>query len=222
MTPSGGRRVEARGGLNRPADATHRRLLPGKLVLASHNAGKLREVAALVAPHGLDVVSVKELGLPEPAETETTFLGNAAIKALAAARATGLPALADDSGFSVAALGGDPGVYTADWAQQPDGTRDYGMAMGKVAALAGASPDRGAWFTCALVLAWPDGHTEGFEGKVQGSWVFPPRGTRGFGYDPMFIPDGGHESFGEMDPDEKHRISHRAVAFKQLAEACLP
>jgi XTP/dITP diphosphohydrolase len=216
----------------------HRRLEPGRLVLASHNAGKLREVAALVAPHGMQVVSVKELGLPEPAETENSFLGNAAIKALAAARAAGLPALADDSGFSVAALDGDPGVRTADWAELPGGGRDYAMAMAKVAALAasregalaasregaraGGHADRRAWFTCALVLAWPDGDTEGFEGKVHGTWVHPPRGEHGFGYDPMFIPDGYAETFGQMDPAEKHRISHRARAFAQLAEACLP
>jgi non-canonical purine NTP pyrophosphatase (RdgB/HAM1 family) len=141
---------------------THRRLGRGRLVLASHNAGKLREVAALLAPHGLQVVSVKELGLPEPEESAGTFLGNAGIKALAAARATGLPALADDSGFSVAALDGDPGVRTADWAMRPDGGRDYAMAMGTVAERSGgaAAADRRAWFTCALVLAWPDGHTE--------------------------------------------------------------
>ncbi|RAI57162.1 non-canonical purine NTP pyrophosphatase [Roseicella frigidaeris] len=204
------------------AGAPHRRLAPGRLVLASHNAGKLREVAALVAPHGLQVVSAGELGLPEPAETEDSFLGNAAIKALAAARASGLPALADDSGFSVAALGGDPGVRTADWAEQPGGGRDYAMAMAKVAALAAPQADRRAWFTCALVLAWPDGHTEGFEGRVEGHWVQPPRGDRGFGYDPMFVPEGGDETFGEMDPAAKHRISHRARAFALLAAACLP
>jgi XTP/dITP diphosphohydrolase len=199
----------------------HRQLAPGRLVLASHNAGKLREVAALVAPHGMEVVSVKALGLPEPAETADSFLGNSAIKALAAARATGLPALADDSGFSVASLGGDPGVRTADWAETPDGRRDYAMAMAKVAALAAPNADRAAWFTCALVLAWPDGHTEGFQGKVLGSWVHPPRGARGFGYDPMFVPDGHTETFGEMDPAEKHRISHRARAFALLEAACL-
>jgi len=199
-----------------------RRLAPGRLVLASHNAGKLREVAALVAPFGMDVVSVKALGLPEPEETEESFLGNAGIKALAAARATGLPALADDSGFSVAALGGDPGVRTADWAQQPDGRRDYAAAMAKVAALAAPFADRAAWFTCALVLAWPDGQTEGFEGKVQGSWVHPPRGALGFGYDPMFLPEGHAETFGEMDPALKHEISHRARAFALLEAACLP
>ena len=202
-----------------------RRLERGRLVLASHNAGKLREVAALLAPHGMEVVSVGELGLPEPAETENTFLGNAGIKALAAARATGLPALADDSGFSAAALGGDPGVRTADWAMRPDGTRDYAMAMAAVAERAGgaaAAADRRAWFTCALVLAWPDGHTEGFEGKAHGSWVWPPRGARGFGYDPMFVPDGHPETFGEMDPAAKHAISHRARAFALLARECLP
>jgi XTP/dITP diphosphohydrolase len=202
---------------------TRRRLEAGKLVLASHNAGKLREVAAMLAPHGLEVVSAKEMGLPEPEESADTFLGNAAIKALAAARATGLPALADDSGFSVAALGGDPGVRTADWATLPDGGRDYMAGMRKVEERArGAAEDRRAWFTCALVLAWPDGHTEGFEGKAPGAWVWPPRGGRGFGYDPMFVPEGHAETFGEMDPDLKHSISHRARAFALLAEHCLP
>jgi XTP/dITP diphosphohydrolase len=205
-----------------PPATAPRPLAPGRLVLASHNKGKLREVAALVAPYGMEVVSVAALGLPEPAETEDSFLGNARIKALAAARATGLPALADDSGFSVGALGGDPGVRTADWAELPGGGRDYAMAMAKVAALAEPHADRTAWFTCALVLAWPDGHTEGFEGKVHGHWVHPPRGTRGFGYDPMFIPDGATETFGEMDPAAKHAISHRARAFALLAAACLP
>ena len=201
---------------------TRRRLGRGRLVLASHNAGKLREVAALLAPHGLQVLSAKDLGLPEPEESAGTFLGNAGIKALAAARATGLPALADDSGFSVAALNGDPGVRTADWATLPDGTRDYAAGMAKVEERARGAADRRAWFTCALVLAWPDGHTEGFEGKAHGEWVWPPRGDRGFGYDPMFVPDGRAETFGEMDPDEKHSISHRARAFAQLAGACLP
>lgn len=200
---------------------TARRLQAGRLVLASHNAGKVREVATLLAPYGLEVVSVKDLGLPVPAETEDSFLGNARIKALAAARASGLPALADDSGFSVAALGGDPGVRTADWATQPDGTRDYAAAMAKVAKLAGASPDRSAWFTCALVLAWPDGHTEGFEGKVEGNWIHPPRGDKGFGYDPMFLPDGEELTFGEMEPEAKHAISHRARAFALFVAACL-
>jgi XTP/dITP diphosphohydrolase len=205
--------------------AAPRRLARGeRIVVATHNAGKLREVAALLAPYGIEAVGAAELGLPEPAETEDSFLGNARIKALAAARASGLPALADDSGFSVAALGGAPGVRTADWAVQPDGRRDYAKAMARVAERAAAtgSPDRRAWFTCALVLAWPDGHAEGFEGRVEGHWVWPPRGTRGFGYDPMFVPDGHAETFGEMDPEAKHAISHRARAFARLAAARLP
>ena len=203
------------------ASPTHRKLAAGRLVLATHNAGKLREVAALLAPYGMEVTSVGALGLPEPAETEDSFLGNAGIKALAAAQASGLPALADDSGFSVASLGGDPGVRTADWAELPGGGRDYAMAMAKVAALAEPFPDRRAWFSCALVLAWPDGHVEGFEGKVHGTWVSPPRGDRGFGYDPMFLPEGGTATFGEMDPAAKHAMSHRARAFALLSAACL-
>jgi XTP/dITP diphosphohydrolase len=179
-------------------------------------------VAALLAPHGIEVTSAGALGLPEPEETETSFLGNARIKAHAAARASGMPALSDDSGFSVAALDGAPGVYTADWAMRPEGGRDYVLAMGKVHDLAKDAGDRAAWFTCALVLAWPDGHEEGFEGKAEGAWVWPPRGAHGFGYDPMFVPSGLHETFGEMDPVEKHRISHRAAAFALLAASCLP
>jgi XTP/dITP diphosphohydrolase len=198
-----------------------RRLTETRIVMASHNAGKVRENAALLAEYGVTIVSARELGLPEPAETETSFLGNATLKALAAARASGLVALADDSGFSVAALNGDPGVYTADWAQQPGGGRDYAAAMAKVESLARPFPDRGAWFTCALVLAWPDGHTEGFEGKAMGEWVWPPRGANGFGYDPMFQPEGQTRTFGEMDPARKHAISHRARAFAMLAEGCL-
>lgn len=191
-------------------------------MLASHNAGKLREVAALLALHGLEVVSAKDLGLPEPEESADTFLDNAAIKALAAARATGLTALADDSGFSVAALGGDPGVRTADWATLPSGARDYRAGMAAVEERARGAADRRAWFTCALVLAWPDGHTEGFEGRAHGEWVWPPRGDRGFGYDPMFVPEDRCETFGEMDPRLKHAISHRARAFALLARESLP
>ncbi len=200
---------------------THRRLTETRIVLASHNAGKVRENAALLAPHGIAIVSAKELGLPEPAETENTFLGNAGIKALAAAKASGMVALADDSGFSVAALDGAPGVWTADWAETPTG-RDYAMAMAKVEKLARHAVDRRAWFSCALVLAWPDGHMEGFLGEAHGAWVWPPRGANGFGYDPMFVPDGGTETFGEMTAEAKHAISHRAAAFRQLAAACLP
>lgn len=199
----------------------HRRLAERRIVMASHNAGKVRENAALLAEYGIEVVSAKELGLPVPEETENSFLGNATIKAVAAARASGLVALADDSGFSVAALNGAPGVHTADWAELPGGGRDYAAAMAKVEALARAHENRAAWFTCALVLAWPDGHTEGFEGRVAGEWVWPPRGPGGFGYDPMFQPTGYSQTFAEMDPAEKHRISHRAVAFHMLAEACL-
>jgi XTP/dITP diphosphohydrolase len=200
---------------------SHRRLTEARVALASHNAGKVRENAALLAPHGISIVSAKELGLPEPEETEDTFLGNATIKALAAARAAGMVALADDSGFSVAALDGAPGVRTADWAETPAG-RDYAMAMAKVEKLARHAADRRAWFSCALVLAWPDGHVEGFLGEAHGNWVWPPRGENGFGYDPMFVPDGGRETFGEMTAAAKHAISHRAAAFRQLAAACLP
>ena len=202
-----------------------RHLDRGQLVIATHNEGKRREVAELLEPFGMEVLSAGALGLPVPEETENSFLGNARIKALAAARATGLPALADDSGFSVASLGGDPGVRTADWAELPGGGRDYAMAMAKVAALAAPHPDRHAWFSCALVLAWPDGHSEGFLGEVHGAWVHPPRGGRGFGYDPMFVPEGGPEggteTFGEMEPAAKHAISHRARAFALLRDACL-
>jgi XTP/dITP diphosphohydrolase len=200
---------------------TRRRLAGGQLVLATHNAGKLREVAELLVPWGFEVVSAGALGLPEPAETENSFLGNARIKALAAACASGLPALADDSGFSVAALDGAPGVRTADWAETPTG-RDYAMAMGKVEKLARHAADRRAWFSCALVVAWPDGHTEGFLGEAHGAWVWPPRGANGFGYDPMFVPAGGTETFGEMTPATKHAISHRAAAFALLSAHCLP
>jgi XTP/dITP diphosphohydrolase len=197
-----------------------RRLAPGRLVLASHNAGKLREFAALLAPHGMELVSAGELGLPEPAETGVTFTQNAAIKALAAARAADLPALADDSGLSVAALGGAPGVYTADWAMRPDGSRDYAAAMARIAAEDGSARRRCA-FIAVLVLAWPDGHTEAFEGRCEGHWMAPPRGTQGFGYDPMFIPDGVALTFGEMSPTEKAQHSHRARAFAALAAGCL-
>ncbi len=199
---------------------THRRLEATRIVLASHNAGKVRENAALLAPYGISIVSAKELNLPEPAETEDSFLGNARIKALAAATASGMVALADDSGFSVAALDGAPGVRTADWAETANG-RDYAMAMAKVEKLARHAADRRAWFSCALVLAWPDGHTEGFLGEAQGQWVWPPRGTQGFGYDPMFVPEGRTQTFGEMAPEEKHAISHRAAAFRALAAGCL-
>lgn len=198
---------------------TERRLRRGdRLVVASHNPGKLAEIAALLAPFGIEAVGAPELGLPEPAETGASFAENATIKALAAARAANLPALADDSGFSVAALNGAPGVHTADWAMLPDGTRDYGVAMALTRARIGEPEDETAWFTCCLALAWPDGQVETFEGRVDGTWTWPPRGTNGFGYDPMFVPEGQVETFGEMAPEVKHAVSHRARAFARLRE----
>lgn len=195
-----------------------------KLVVASHNPGKLREIADLVEPYGLEVVSAAELALSEPEETETTFAGNARLKAVTAAKAAGLPALSDDSGLEVEALGGQPGVYSARWAG-PE--KDFNLAMKRVAdelnAAAGAWKEPGprANFTCALCLAWPDGEAHIFEGKVFGRLVWPPRGDRGFGYDPMFLPDGETLTFGEMDPADKHAISHRARAFALFVDACL-
>ncbi len=196
-----------------------RRLPPdSKLVIATHNQGKLREIAALLAPLGVAAVSAGELGLPEPEEDAPDFAGNARIKALAAATAAGLPALADDSGFCVAALGGAPGVVSARWAG-PD--KDFNMAMQRVNRELGASEDRRAWFIAALCLAWPDGHTQTYLGRIDGTAIWPPRGRNGFGYDPMFVPSGAVLSFGEMTADEKHAISHRARAFAQLLRAVM-
>jgi XTP/dITP diphosphohydrolase len=189
----------------------------GKLVIASHNAGKVREIGELLAPFGTQVVSAGELGLPEPEETGTTFVANAELKAHAAAQAANLPALADDSGLAVDGLDGAPGIYSARWAG-PE--KDFQAAMAKVNELLGANPDRSGRFVCALALAWPDGHCETFEGTVKGTLVWPPRGTQGFGYDPMFLPEGKSETFGEMEPDAKHQISHRADAFAKLVAAC--
>jgi non-canonical purine NTP pyrophosphatase (RdgB/HAM1 family) len=188
-----------------------------KLVLASHNKGKLREIEALVRPLGIEVVSAGDLGLPEPEEDAPDFAGNARIKALAAAVATGLPALSDDSGFCVAALDGAPGVYSARWA---GAAKDFGQAMALVRERIGDNPDRRAWFIAALCLAWPDGHTETFVGRVDGGVVWPPRGDKGFGYDPMFVPAGSGQTFGEIDPEKKHAVSHRARAFAQLLASC--
>lgn len=194
-----------------------RRLRSGdRLVLASHNAGKLRELEPMMRPFGVDVVSAGSLGLPEPEETEPDFAGNARLKARAAAEASGLPALSDDSGFCVAALGGAPGVLSARWAG-PE--KNFAMAMEQVNAQAGG-PSR-AWFVCALCLAWPGGETATFLGRVDGHSCWPPRGTTGFGYDPMFVPVGGSLSYGEMPPGEKHASSHRARAFAALVAACL-
>jgi len=194
-----------------------RRFAGGRLVIASHNPGKVREIAELLAPHGAEVVSAGDLGLPEPAETGASFIANAELKALAAASAADLPALADDSGLSVDALGGAPGIYSARWAGPK---KDFAMAMQRVERQLGHDADRRAHFVCALSLAWPDGHVESFEGRIQGRLVWPPRGERGFGYDPIFLPDGRSQTFGEMDPIGKHAISHRAEAFRRLVDAC--
>ena len=207
---------------------THRKL-SGRLVAATHNRGKLRELIELVAPYRIEVVGAGELGLPEPEETSDSFAGNSALKALAATRAARLPALADDSGLCVEALGGAPGIYSARWA---NGARDFGAAMRRVeeALLESSSPQPWrAYFVSALAVAWPDGHLEIFEGRVDGRLVFPPRGDKGFGYDPIFLPDGYDRGFGEMTSQEKHGIpadgsralSHRARAFQELAKACL-
>ena len=200
-----------------------RRLGSGSLVIATHNAGKLKEIGALLEPYGVKCISAGSLGLPEPAETGTTFVQNALIKARAAAEASGLAALADDSGLSVAALDGRPGVYTADWAERQwfegDPGRDWYMAMGKVEgmlAAQGAGAARDAWFSCVLAIAWPDGESAVYEGRVDGALTWPPRGTMGFGYDPVFVPQGREVTFAELDPEEKHRISHRADAFAKL------
>ena len=200
-----------------------RRLGSEPLVIATHNAGKLREIQALLAPYGVICISAGSLGLAEPVETGTTFVANALLKARAAAQASQLPALADDSGLCVVALGGRPGVYTADWAErQPfEGSagRDWYMAMGKVEGmLAELGPEavRDAWFACVLAIAWPDDDYAVYEGRVDGSLTWPPRGIMGFGYDPVFVPAGGTVTFAELDPQEKHRISHRADAFAKL------
>ena len=199
-----------------------RRFSGKQLLVASHNKGKLEEIARLLEPFGVEAVSAAEMGLPEPAETETTFVGNARIKAHAAARATGLPALSDDSGIEVEALDNAPGVYTADWAETPKG-RDFVVAMTKtwnmLEALAAPAP-RKARFCCTLVLAWPDGHDEVFAGEIEGQVVWPMRGELGHGYDPIFQPDGFEITFGEMDRWQKNEISHRADAFRKLVQGC--
>ncbi|MGF1608047.1 MAG: RdgB/HAM1 family non-canonical purine NTP pyrophosphatase [Kiloniellales bacterium] len=193
----------------------------GRLVIASHNPGKLREIADLVAPYGVGVVSAGALGLPEPEETADSFAGNAALKARAAAAGAGLPALADDSGLVVTALDGQPGIYSARWAGPG---KDFRIAMQRVEDelqqhAAAGNKDRSAYFVCALAVAWPDGETACFEGRVDGTLVWPPRGERGFGYDPMFLPLGQSLTFGEMEPEKKHAMSHRARAFAKLVSA---
>ena len=211
-----------------------RKLDTRTIVVASHNAGKIREIEELIGPFGFSAKSAAELKFVEPDETGTTFEDNAAIKALASAKASGMPALSDDSGLVIDALGGDPGVYTANWAEREDGTRDFVMAMEKVekalSDAGAATPEaRTARFVSVLCLAWPDGHTEMFRGEVEGTVVWPPRGTKGFGYDPIFQPEGFDKTFGELTSDEKHgwkpgdatALSHRARAFKLFVETCL-
>jgi XTP/dITP diphosphohydrolase len=216
--------------VNEPLTSRAHRRISGRLVIATHNPGKLAEMRDLLAPFGVDAVSAGELGLAEPAETGATFADNARIKAMAAARASGHPAFADDSGLAVDALDGEPGIYSARWAG-PD--KNFRHAMEVVDAKlrergAFASAQRRAHFVSALCVAWPDGHLEQFDAKVDGALVWPPRGERGFGYDPMFLPDGFESTFGEMASEEKHGLppkgrglSHRARAFLKLAEACL-
>jgi len=203
------------------AASAHRRFTGNKLVIASHNPGKVREIGDLLRPFAVEVVSAGALGISEPEETGTTFRANAELKARHSAEASGLPALADDSGLAVTALNGDPGIYSARWAGP---SKDFALAMQKVEAGLDGKADRSARFVCALALAWPDGHVEIFEGTVAGDLVWPPRGQKGFGYDPMFRPAGqptGESlTYGEIDPDEKHATSHRAAAFRQLVEAC--
>jgi XTP/dITP diphosphohydrolase len=192
--------------------------LGSRLVLASHNSGKLREIAELVRPSGLEIISASSLGLPEPEENAPDFVGNARVKAVTAAEGSGLPALADDSGFCVAALGGAPGVFSARWAGP---SKDFRPAMERVNAMLGDADDRRAWFVAALCLGWPDSYTATFVGRVDGTAVWPPRGTKGFGYDPIFQPTGSELTFGEMLPEQKHSVSHRARAFAQLQAAWL-
>lgn len=199
-----------------------RRFAEPRLVVATHNLGKLDEIRALLAAYPVEIISAKALGLAEPAETETTFVGNARIKAHAAAKSSDLPALADDSGIEVDALDGAPGVYTADWAETPNG-RDFDLAMRRTRAeliRTGAAEPWTARFRCLLVLAWPDGHDEVFDGRAEGRCVWPVRGVGGHGYDPMFELAGSALTFAEMDPGEKNRVSHRAHAFAKLVAAC--
>jgi len=197
-----------------------RKLVEPRLVVASHNKGKVREIGELLAPFRKDAVSAGDLNLPEPDETEPSFIGNALIKSRSAARLSGLPALADDSGLCVDALGGDPGIYSARWAGP---TKDFNVAMAEVhrKMQASGSSLTTARFVCALAVSWPDGGDQTFEGTVEGNIVWPMRGSHGFGYDPMFVPTGYDVTFGEMDPSKKHAMSHRAKAFALFVEACL-
>ncbi|OJH44962.1 RdgB/HAM1 family non-canonical purine NTP pyrophosphatase [Paracoccus sp. SM22M-07] len=198
-----------------------RKFTEKRLLVATHNAGKLAEMRALLAPYGVEVVGAAEMGLDEPVETEDNFIGNARIKARAAMEATGLPALSDDSGISVDALNGAPGVYTADWAETGQG-RDFPMAMKRTwdeLEAVNAPAPRLAQFRCTLVLMWPDGHDEVFEGVLPGQVVWPPRGAEGHGYDPIFMPDGHDVTLGEMAPEAKNELSHRAIAVEKMIKA---
>ena len=199
-----------------------RHFADNKLIIASHNQGKVVEIADLLATFDIETIGAAKLRLPEPQETGDSFVANAALKARAAARGGGLVALADDSGLAVDALDGAPGIYSARWATRPDGKRDFAFAMQKLRDALQKIPDalRTARFICALSLAWPGGHVENFEGVVEGRLVWPPRGKNGFGYDPIFVPQGHHKTFGEMMPSAKHALSHRARAFKKLVETC--
>jgi XTP/dITP diphosphohydrolase len=200
---------------------TPRRFTGNKLVIASHNKGKLKEMVELMAPLGIEVALAGDLGLPEPDETEDSYIGNAKLKAVAASKASGLPALADDSGLSVEALGGQPGIYSARWADKGhDGERDFNIGMERVLRELSPHSNRRARFVSALALCWPDGHCELFEAWVEGEIIHEKRGTRGFGYDPLFKPLGYDVTFGEMDPAHKQEISHRAESFRQLLAAC--
>lgn len=192
------------------------------LVVASHNEGKVREIRDLLVPYGLETKSLRELDLPVPEETETTFEGNARLKAIAAAEATGLPALSDDSGLEVTALDGQPGIYAADWAEDAEGNRDFGRAMRRVQDELGDATDRSARFVCALCLAWPKGPSPVYEGEVKGDIVWPPRGEKGFGYDPIFQADGDNQTFAEIEPEAKHAKSHRADAFAKFLKDQFP
>jgi XTP/dITP diphosphohydrolase len=197
----------------------NRRFRDDRLVIASHNAGKVAEIADLLIPLGIAVESAADLGLPEPIEDGATFVDNAVLKARAATLGSNLPALADDSGLAVTALAGAPGIYSARWAGTPNG-REFATAMSRVQTELGDNVDRSAQFICVLALAWPDGHVESFEGSIAGEIVWPPRGSHGFGYDPIFRATNDARTFGEIDPIEKHAISHRAIAFRKMLDAC--
>lgn len=225
--PLGNPSALCRGGakayLTAMLDTAPRRFAGDTLVIASHNPGKVREIAALLGGRVAALPSAGAFGLDDPEETGDSFAANAALKARYVAERTRLPALADDSGLVVPALGGRPGIYSARWAERPDGSRDFAWAMARLQdALTALGPaaDRAAHFVCALALAWPDGHCETVEGRADGRLVWPPRGARGFGYDPMFQPDGLTVTYGEMAPDDKHAISHRAEAFHRLVARC--